>query len=256
MNAGMKMLMLTNAKKGENGRYEGRMDAGRYEDTRMGYGGAEGLYSAENRFRDRRGRKHYDNGRFAPENGYEQMETRMGYGYGETGEKHEQNGRMEMSYPSYPFPESRGGEQMNQIGFRVSPEVDHNYSMEAGYHGGSEMEYRNSPMSRGQADVVPRFTKETAEEWVRSMENEDGTKGAHWTIEQVKQVMAQRGVNLDPVQFWVSLNAIYSDFGKVLKKHGIGDKIDLYVDLAKAFMEDKDAQPDKLARYYQYVVRH
>ena len=33
------------------------------------------------------------------------------------------------------------------------------------------------------------------------------------------------------------------------------DTIDFYVDMAKAFLDDKDAGPDKLAKYYQYVVR-
>ena len=55
--------------------------------------------------------------------------------------------------------------------------------------------------------------------------------------------------------FWVALNMIYSDYVKVAKKFGVGDKIDFYVDMAKAFLDDKDAGPDKLARYYKYIVR-
>ena len=48
---------------------------------------------------------------------------------------------------------------------------------------------------------------------------------------------------------------IYSDYVKVAKKFGVGDKIDFYVDMAKAFLDDKDAGPDKLAKYYKYIVR-
>ena len=39
--------------------------------------------------------------------------------------------------------------------------------------------------------------------------------------------------------------------------HGIpASKIEFYADMAKAFLDDKDAQPDKLARYYEYIVKH
>ena len=100
------------------------------------------------------------------------------------------------------------------------------------------------------------FSQMTAEKWMRSMENEDGTKGPHWSMDQVKMLMGQRGISADPWAFMAALNAMYSDYSKVFKKHGIGDKMDLYVDLAKAFIDDKDAQPDKLARYYQYIVKH
>ena len=51
------------------------------------------------------------------------------------------------------------------------------------------------------------------------------------------------------------LNMIYSDYVKVAKKFNVGSNIDFYVDMAKAFLDDKDAGPDKLTKYYQYVVR-
>lgn len=115
--------------------------------------------------------------------------------------------------------------------------------MQIGFAGGEE------------SDVMP-FSQMTAEKWMRSMENDDGTKGPHWSIDQVKMLMGQKGVSADPWEFMAALNAMYSDYSKVFKKHGIGDKMDLYVDLAKAFIDDKDAQPDKMARYYQYIVKH
>lgn len=99
------------------------------------------------------------------------------------------------------------------------------------------------------------FSIETAKEWTKGMKNEDGTSGPHWTVEQAKQVMAQRGIECDPAEFWVALNMIYSDYVKVAKKFNVGSNIDFYVDMAKAFLDDKDAGPDKLAKYYQYVVR-
>ena len=99
------------------------------------------------------------------------------------------------------------------------------------------------------------FTLPMAKAWTEKMENEDGTRGPHWSIEQAKQLMSQRSLTYDPNIFWVALNMIYSDYVKVAKKFGVGDKIDFYVDMAKAFLDDKDAGPDKLAKYYKYIVR-
>lgn len=98
------------------------------------------------------------------------------------------------------------------------------------------------------------FSVDTARAWTKKMKNADGTQGPHWTLEQAKQIMAQRKIGLDPIQFWVTLNMIYSDYSPVAKKHGLGGSLDFYADLAKAFLDDKDAGPDKIAKYYQYVV--
>lgn len=76
------MMMRTGR---EGGNYE------RETEVRNGYGGygneggnyARDNYGVDNRFRDRRGREHYDNGRFAPRNTYGNMGgERTGGGYG------------------------------------------------------------------------------------------------------------------------------------------------------------------------------
>ena len=104
------------------------------------------------------------------------------------------------------------------------------------------------------ASVSGSMSLETAKEWTKHMQNEDGTSGPHWTLEQAKQIMAQRKIGLDPVQFWVTLNMIYSDFSPVAKKHGLGGSLEFYTDMAKAFLTDKDAKPNKLSRYYEAIV--
>lgn len=251
MNAGMKMLLLTNASGGRSG---GRIEFPKGKYDRMGYDGVKDTYEAESRSSDHRGREHYDNVRFAPRNHRGYGEKESSYGRTHMGGEHD-NGHMEMGYR--PFPDSTGGgERMNQIGFRSGAEVDSNYRMEAGYQGIHETDHRASSLRMGQAGSVPMFTRETAEEWAHSMKNEDGTKGPHWTMDQVKQVMAQKSVKADPWEFYAALNAMYSDYAKVFKKYGVGDKLDFYIDMAQAFIEDQDAQPDKLARYFQFVVKH
>lgn len=121
----------------------------------------------------------------------------------------------------------------------------------------SEDDYEHDIIKKAGASIgETAFDKRTAEEWAQHMQNEDGTTGPHWTLEQTKQVQSQKGIDCEPLEFWLALNATYSDLCKVFKKHGIAN-IDAYVDFALAFwLNDKDAQPDKLARYYEYVVKH
>lgn len=95
-----------------------------------------------------------------------------------------------------------------------------------------------------------------AKVWTQTMQNEDGSKGPHWTLDQVKQLMAQKKIQKSPAEFWAALNMIYSDYVKVAKKHGVGGNIDFYIDMALAFLNDKDANPNKLACYYKNVVKH
>lgn len=200
-------------------------------------GGSEGDYTrdarndyrgTQSRFTDDRGRKHYDNGRFAPENNMNSSYAPFGP-YGE--------GNMEMDH-----------DRKNMIGFERDNEpayhMDENSS-------GNVVDFSGE----ANASKHPKFTPEVAKKWVDGMENEDGTKGAHWNLEQVKQIMAQRGINEDPYTFWAVLNSVYSDDVKIAKKFNVNN-IDYYVDRACAWLKDKDAVKDKAAAYFEYVVKH
>lgn len=97
------------------------------------------------------------------------------------------------------------------------------------------------------------LSADKAKAWVSRMVNEDGTKGQHWTMEQTSQVMAQKGYQCDPTEFWVTMNMLYSDYCKALGPAGTPD---VYAAMAHAFLDDKDAHEDKLARYYHAVAKH
>ena len=209
---------------------EYRTDRTEYNGSAMNYGGVEG------RFRDRRGREHYDNGRYAPMSDYDVNYTRPLY----TTEE-----RRDYTRP------------MNKIGFEAKSEVDHDYRSSADYGRMDEMEHRQGAMQSGHAksEDGPKLDDRMAEEWMESLHS-DGKRGPHWDLAQVKQVMAQRGLHGDPIEMWVAMNSVYSDLSKVLKKYNV-NSLDAYIDIAKAFwLEDEDAMPDKLARYYQSIVRH
>lgn len=168
---------------------------------------------------------------------------------------------MQSHYPMQPYvppmheKEREGRRPMNQIGFVSN--TDREYGAYATHPRMNEMEYKSSQgMMMGHAQgKATKLTREMADEWMKGLQNEDGTKGPHWTFEQVKQVMAQKGVQAEPVEFWAVLNAVYADYCKVFKKYGLGDKLDAYVDMAKAFIDDKDASDGKVVKYFESVVK-
>ena len=149
--------------------------------------------------------------------------------------------------------------RMNTIGFgnRDYPEPVYQHGGARIENGGSrEMEHRSGMKEHGGAYAENgEFTEHMAKEWTARMKNGDGTTGAHWPMEQVKQLMQQRGINADPAEFFAVLNSVYSDYYTVAKKHNVHN-IDFYIDIAKAWLDDKDAVPDKAAAYYEYVVKH
>lgn len=100
------------------------------------------------------------------------------------------------------------------------------------------------------------LTEANAKDWLSRMENADGSTGPHWTPEETEIVKNQRGIQWDSLEFNLAMNMIYSDYSEVFKDYGVRDKIFLYADMAYAFLSDKDAQPEKLARYYNYIVKH
>lgn len=293
-------MMLMNAGNGGNDRRDSsrrsprsEYDGGgmeydmRMEDERRESGNRPRMgddYEIDNRFRDRRGRERYDDGRFSPVtsrrggrrggrreggnmemyaagerggnrggnrggsmeiNGYRGGEMRRGARMEDDDDEEEMRGDF-WPYPPI-IPPYGGGDNLNEIGFERG--------MDAHYEGFDEMKNRRSEKEHGHAMGAEEFNHETAREWTSSMHNEDGTTGPHWTMDQAKQVMAQRGIKHDPAAFWAILNAMYSDYCAVFKKHGVNN-MDFYVDMTNAWLDDKDAVEDKAGAYYEYVVKH
>jgi hypothetical protein len=99
------------------------------------------------------------------------------------------------------------------------------------------------------------FTEDDARRWTEHMENDDGSMGAHWTLEQTAAVANSIGVHVDPWIWFAALNMEYSDNFEVAQKYGL-DRPEYYADLAKAFLFDKDGGgPEaKIAGYYHGIV--
>ena len=104
-------------------------------------------------------------------------------------------------------------------------------------------------------DESQTFTEADAKRWTEHMENDDGSTGPHWTLEQATAVANSIGVHTDPWVWFAALNMEYSDGWEVAGKYGL-DRPEYYADLAKAFLFDKDGGGPvaKIAGYYHGVV--
>lgn len=246
MRTGTKMLMLTRGNETRSGGMD--MQQGR-SDMRMGYGGMENAYGANMTYGGAQSnygrsglypRRDYDNGmdesmeRMEPESRRRYPRRRDGT-FAPRSEMRDEGVEMYSPMSSYEEFESP---RMGRIGFEAESD-------------GKSYRGNIVPMHGGEK----KMNREMAEEWMRAIENEDGTRGPHWTVEQAKQVMAQRGIKGDPWTFWVILNSMYADYCKVLQKHNL-NKLDLYADLANAWINDKDVGvDDKAAAYFEYIVK-
>lgn len=115
-------------------------------------------------------------------------------------------------------------------------------------------EYEDDPKYRHHEKARRmKMDRKTAEEWTAKMENEDGTKGAHWSYEQITQLMPQKNIECDPAEFYAAVNMMYSDYCKVAKQFNI-NTVDFYFAMAKAFLDDEDAEENKIGKYYEYIV--
>lgn len=256
MTPGMKMMMLNKTRKsgdmdGRDYRYgmgEQPMNRGYKRNSNGRFAPHNGGTEIENRFRDRRGREHYDSGRYAPMRSAYDGGSMGGYDGGE------------MMHPIPPIHESGtgyrydgGGNRM--IGFAGGKELQSNYRMDASHQNRDEMEHRTSTKKPGYSgsDVQP-MNREKAQQWVRKMKNADGSTGEHWTYDQTTQVMKQRNIDCDPAEFYATMNMLWSDYGKVAEKFGVSN-VEYWAELSKAFLMDKDAEDEKLMLYYECIVK-
>ena len=90
--------------------------------------------------------------------------------------------------------------------------------------------------------------EDVAKHWVKHMNNKDGTKGEHWTWDQVAQIYKERKIGADVGELYAVLNMMYSDY--------YNPKFDtaVYIDMAKDWIADADIGACKTLKYYYYIV--
>lgn len=92
------------------------------------------------------------------------------------------------------------------------------------------------------------FNEHILNKALNCMENEDGTKGGHWSLEQTNSVAKQYGIafsNFNEYDFNYVMNMVFSDYYGV-----IPNETSYYVKMAEKFLKDKDAPKGKALKYY------
>ena len=235
-----------------------------YNEMNEEYGGAESRYRGrDGRWKAGRRRSEMDEGMdedwpedaraYEARNEYQPQP--MNYGRAEN--------RYKPDYPIAPVDPRGGLYDGGGIGFGTR---DRRYETRSHYDGG-ENARRQSAKVGGTMWLEPqegeeaKMDRETAEEWVRNMKNEDHARptGPRWSMEELKQMAQKFGLNPDPeneefIEFWAMTNAMYSDYCAVAKRFNITSP-EYYGMMAKAWMDDKDAVPNKTAMYYACCVK-
>lgn len=181
-------------------------------------------------------------------------------------------GRYNREYEQYPYEEMRGDFEYT----RQYHDGNRPYDMRGDYRNygddyddedyrGRRRNSRGQYMSdrRGRSDYGDdedfKLSKREIIKWGKNLENADGSRGAHFEEEQIEQMAMQMGI--DPKEFGdgvlcMAVNMTYSDYCGVAKKYGV-DRLDYYIDSAKAFLKDKDFDGDgaeKLFLYYKCIA--
>lgn len=269
MNTGMKMLATSMAsKRGSDGRYmEGnysrmedapemrrqRDSRGRYmehEGTRMAYEGNQGNYG---RMEQGGNASHYWPGPHIPP--YLDRPDMM------DGRRMESGGNRMHEMPDGQNP--YGGQPEVYRRQEEKPEhiyKDNTVNITAWKHKTDPLDQHDGKQRMigfgAGSDSHDKLDKQTAMEWVESMEDSVGVRGGKYTWHQAQQMGQQVGMHGEEqmIEFYAIVNAMYSDYSQAAKKFGV-DKPDFYACLAKAFIEDKDAVEGKVYKYYECIAK-
>lgn len=117
-------------------------------------------------------------------------------------------------------------------------------------HGGM----REHGMPQG---YMPPLTREKAEMWVEQMQGEGGKDGETWSFEEIEEIAKKHGIPMQEkklVELYAVMNMLASDYYKVAEEFDVLED-DFFICMAKAFINDKDAVKDKVAAYYEYIVK-
>ena len=118
---------------------------------------------------------------------------------------------------------------------------------------------KKEKLERHEHSYGPHFNEECAMKAVKKMENEDGSKGPRWSVEEAERIAQQYGVNINGEKFnkydwFVALNMIRSDFYRAVVSMTGSDNVKHFVELTKAWLNDKDIEEGKMWFYFRYVM--
>lgn len=154
----------------------------------------------------------------------------------------------------------RHGESRGSVDFEGSMDFEDRNRDERSDYRRSRRDYEDERRDMRDYHKTPRLSKTDVHHWKQMMENEDGTHGPHYDMQQIMSAAEKSGVrfeDFDEKEFCIAVNMMYSDYCKVAKKYVAPDKeLAFFADLAKAFLEDEDGPEasEKLALYFHCIV--
>lgn len=88
------------------------------------------------------------------------------------------------------------------------------------------------------------LSEDMADEIIRKMH----PYGMKWTLHEAEDIQNRYGIDTRPVDFWIVINSAFNDFRNVF-----GDDLDTYVRYTEAFINDEDAKPGKVWKYFTEI---
>lgn len=95
--------------------------------------------------------------------------------------------------------------------------------------------------------ITYRISQDEATSIVRNMQ----PRGQNWSYEQVKEFVNSRGIETNCVSWYLVMNMVFNDYFDTAKMFGLQNDAEFYFSLAKDFIEDPDAKPYKIEKYFQ-----
>ena len=95
-------------------------------------------------------------------------------------------------------------------------------------------------------DLAYNITMKEADDIVRHME----PKGIHWSYKQVEDFINTKKEYGSPINWYLVMNMVYNDYYNTAKVFGHQDDVNFYYHLAKDFIQDPDAKPYKVEKYF------
>lgn len=95
-------------------------------------------------------------------------------------------------------------------------------------------------------ELAYKIPVEEAEQIVRGMR----PKGQYWSYEQIKDFVAGKGITKDCVSWYLVMNMKYNDYYNTAKQYGLQNDVEFFYSLAKDFIDDPDAKPHKVEKYF------
>ena len=214
-----------------------RMDMGMHNNYPYDYGMMED------------GRRRNAKGQYMPDRAYDMPHEQRDYG-----SFHEERGFRPVEAMGYFTGYYGGGQDMargSRRDYRYDMRYDGNYPM---YYRGGDYRYDYA------GDYGENLSQEEIEHWKKKLMKEVDDKDKQFfettNIEQRARQMGAEMKDYTPEELALTTVMAYTDYCKTLKKH-LGNNMEVYVELAKDWLEDKDVAVkggEKLAVYHDCIV--